>query len=276
MIKQLGTIGFNIKFNESASTSFKFLEIFSSSAANSSLFSASTNSVESVSLSSNSASYYKNGIYASTTYSNEWVHMTFVFSPKLETDSANNFLVRFGNQDKSNFNIQNLYILDTTLSSNEVNYLYYEFVGGYTFISAGDTASPSIKVLDKYDGIHTSSITNTVYQAYQDQLKFKYDVNLVTELSASLYVSTEMIGDTKFFDGHQIQTGNRLLSLADNKIYTSNANNKLIEDTTVVNGDYIHVLCGQEYSESNFIKLSSSFIQTTVLDKVIHSLSNSN
>lgn len=276
MIKQLGTIGFNIKFNESASTSFKFLEIFSSSAATSSLFSASTNPSQRISLSSNSASYYMNGAYASTTYSNEWLHMTFVFSPKLETNSDNNFLIRFGDQEKSNFNIQNLYILDTTLSNVEVNYLYYEFVGGYTFISAGDTASASIKVFDKYEQIHTSSITNTVYQAYPEQLKFKYDVTVATELSASPYVSTQMSGDTKYFDGFEIKTGNRVLSLADNKIYTASANNKLVEDTTVINGDYIHVLCGQEYSEANFIKLSSSFTQTTVLDKVIHSLSNSN
>lgn len=271
MIKEIGTIGFYIKFNESASAALKFLEVFSSSAADVSLFSASTNSSNVISKSLASASFYLNGSTASTIYSNEWCHSTFVFNPKLQTDSDNNFLVRFGNTSKADFNIQNVYITDMSLSSNEIQYLHSEFTGGDSVIFSGDLSSTSLSILDKNETNHSSSVTGSMYQPLSTQNKFIYDVKVAIDTSASQFVSTVMTGDSLYFDTVPVIENDIILSLADNQLYkvTSSAT---LETVSSSSGDYVYVLSGLEYGNKNFINTSGSFTKTGISKKFVYNL----
>ena len=268
MIKQLGIIGFYIKFNESASAALKFLEVFSSSAMSTSLFSASTNSSQTLSLSPTTASFYLNGSYSSSVCSNEWVHATFKFDPKLETDSDNNFVIRFGDLDKSNFNIQNLYILDNNLSDTEIRYIHNEFIGTGSAISG---SASLVSFYDRNESNHSSS--TTVYQPYPDQLNFKYDVTAVA--SATLNISTALTQDEKFIDGVQVDSGNYIINLNDNKVYQLNSSSILQEITTINTGDYFNVLDGQEYKGRAFVKSTSSFTPSYLLEKIVYGITDS-
>lgn len=268
MIKELGTLGFFIKFNESASTSLKFIEVFSSSALSTSLFSASTNSSKTVAVST-TASMFLNGSYASAVYDDQWAHLTFIFDPKLKTSSSSNFIVRFGNTTKANFQIQNIYILDNLLDQVNINYIHNAFTGNVSYISGGDTASFSIKVIDKDEALHTSSLTAVVYQPYTDQNKFLTDVVAVTASSASSYLTTALTKSAQFFDGVKVITGDKILSTLDNKVYQVQSDSKLLEISSIT-GNYVHVLDGIKFGGYNFIKTSSGFIKAPFLEKVVY------
>ena len=262
MIKQIGTIGFYIRFNESASAGLKFLEIFSSSAASVSLFSASTNSSEVVGKFNNSASYYLNGSSASTTYSNEWQQMIFVFSPKLQTDSANNFLIRFGDTSKANFNIQNLFIVDTALSELEILYIYNDFTSNLKIIQSGDQSTKSLSILDRYEPKSTSSATGTVYQSISTQNNFIADVAAVTSDTAP----ADLYGDNRFFDTYEARVDDYILCLADNKLYQVDDNS--LTEISTSNGDYVKIINGLEYAGQSFVKTSGSFTPTQLIKKI--------
>lgn len=272
MIKELGTLGFFIKFNESASTSFKFLEIFSSSAVSVSLFSASTNSSKTVSVST-TASMFVNGTYSSSLYDDRWAHVTFIFDPKLRTAASSDFVVRFGNTSKANFQIQNIYILDNLLDQININYINNSFTGNTSYISAGDSASASILILDKDEALHTSSVTNLVYQPYSTHNKFLTDVVAVTASSASQYLTTQLTKAAQFFDGVKVNIGDRILSTLDNKIYQVQANSTLSEISSVL-GNYVHVLGGVKFGNYNFINTASGFIKAPFLEKIAYLESN--
>lgn len=272
MIRELGTIGFHIKFNESASAGLKFLEIFSSSAATTSLFSASTSSAQTVSLSLNSASCYINSAYSSVTYSNEWQQMVFTFFPTLVTNASNNFLIRFGNTTKGDFQIQNVFMIKDNLNPLEVGYIYNEFSSNTTAITAGDTSSVSITVSDKNENNHISASSKSIYQPLlPNQIRYKFDVAVATDTAVPTGTLT---GDNRFFDGgYEISAGQRILCLADNKVYVVNTNSTLSEDPTT-NGDYVKVFFGMEYANEGFVKVSGSFINTELVEKIVSSISN--
>ncbi|NDB84198.1 MAG: hypothetical protein EB127_16000 [Alphaproteobacteria bacterium] len=272
MIKEIGTLGLFIKFNDSASAGIKLFEIFSSSAATSSLFSASTRSNFNISFSASTASFYNNGIVSNPLYDNEWQHITFTFNPKLQTDSSNNFLIRFGQTASGDFQIQNIYMLDTAINSTDVRNIHNAFTGASISISTGETASGSIRMIDKDEALHSSSVTSTIYQPYQGQGKFIYDINLVTASSLSVFVSSSaLVRDFRYFDGVLCSLNDRVLSLADNNVYQVNSSNGLTLLSTS-NGDYVNVLSGIEYKNTKWLKTSGSFSQMPFLNKINYSL----
>jgi len=278
MIKQLGTIGFFIKVNDQNSTRTKILEVFSSSALSSSLFSASLNSSNRIAT-SNSSSIFLNGIAQGTSsvIMNQWQHIAFTFDPKLETDSSNNFLVRFGNTGSCDFNIQNLYMLDTSLGAQDIRNIHITFTGASAAISTGESASGSIRLSDKDESRHTSSVTNTIYQPYSDQLRFLSDVRLVTEDSLSSYIgnpAVKLTGDLKYFDGVESVVPDRVLSISDNAVYQLNVNGGVTLITTS-NGDYINVIDGLEYIDTVWLKTSGSFTKVPTLEKIVYFLDQS-
>ena len=263
----IGTLGFFIKFNTAASAAFKFIEIFSSSTAASSLFSASTNSSNQISLSSSSATFYINGTASNAVYNDQWLHATFTFNPKLFTSSTTNFLIRFGDSVKSDFNIQNIYILDTLIEATEVLYLHNAFTGASAIITSASTR-PVISAIDKNENSHSSSFSGYIYQPYTTQNKFFRDISVATSDSASTFISTAMSGDSSFFDGIKVESGNTILSLLDNAVYEVGTDSKL-SLLTVQNNNYIHVLDGLTYKNTDFIKSSGSFITLDSLQKIV-------
>lgn len=265
MYKYIGTIGFHIRFNESSSAALKFLEVFSSSDASKSLFSASTNSSKGLSLSLSSASSYINSKSSSVVYDNEWQQIIFAFNPKLKTKNGNNFLVRFGNTTKGDFQIQNLFIVDKSLNPLEIRYINNEFTSNNTAIIAGDS-SVSMTVSDKDEKNHTASTTGTIYQPLlPNQLRYKFDIDAVT--SCSVQSGVILNNDDKYFDTYELNIGERVLSLQDNKVYILDTDSKLqIESTS--NGDYVKILSGMKYRDSAFVKKSGSFIKTELLEKI--------
>jgi len=266
MIKELGTLGLFIKFNESASTSFKFIEIFSSSAMTTSVFSASTNSSKNIVIPS-TASTFINGQYGTSVYDDEWLHLTFIFDPKLKTVSSANFVVRLGDTQKANFQIQNIYILDNLLDTMSIYNIHNAFNGDSAYVVGGDSSSASLKIVDRDEAKHTSSSTYSVYQPYLDQSRFLTDVAAVTELSASAYTSVGLSRTAQFFDGVKVVLGDRILSTLDNKVYEVQSNSTLLEISSS-NGDYVHVTNGVEFYGFNFLKSNGVFAKAPFLEKV--------
>jgi hypothetical protein len=276
MIKQIGTLGFFIRFNESASSAFKFVEIFSSSAATESLFSASTSSTNRVQMST-SGSYYLNGITASTIYSDEWAHVMFTFDPKLTISGSSNFLLRLGNETKADFQVQNLYMLDFFLDSGQASAMHGNFVGNFVGVSASaTTASPSIRFVDLDEARHSSSITRSVYQPVPQTTgspsRLGYDVTVAASMSLSGYVSASPFARGALFqDGVVIEPNNYILSLVDNQIYQYNsALSKLVPVSTSV-GWYVNILSGIQFEGRKFLKTSSSFSPIQIIEKLTFS-----
>jgi hypothetical protein len=271
MIKQFGTLGFFVKFNESSSAGFKLVEVFSSSAATTTLFSASTNLSKNL-VYPTTASSYINGSSSKVLVDNQWQHVTFSFNTKLQTDSDNNFLVRFGTTGSCDFQIQNLYFLDTLLEPLEISYLHGTFVGASAAISTGESASGSVRIIDRDESRHSSSVTSTVYQPYLTQNRFLADIDLVTASSLSAYTGSptnKLIGDLRYFDGVVSTQSNQILSIADNQIYQINS----VGGVTLIsssNGDYVNVLSGTQYANTTWLKTSGSFTRTPILEKIIN------
>jgi hypothetical protein len=264
---KLGVIGFYIKFNDSASAT-RFLEIFSSSSLSTSLFSASVDSSNNIVMSSSSAKYYLNGASAQTIYDKNWAHVAFAFDPKLDTASVNEFVVRFGNQSKSNFNIQNVYMLETLLGDIEISYINNSFIGGSAVVLGGHTASYSINLVDSDESKNYSQDSEVIYQAYDDQNKILSSVIAATSNSASNFTTNELVGDDSYFDLVKVRQGDRILSLLDNEVYEVNASAKLVVVPTV-NNDYVNVLSGQSYKNKAFVKLQGVFTETKLIPKIV-------
>lgn len=269
MIKQLGTLGFFIKFNESASAALKFIEIFSSSAATTSLFSASTSSAGVVSMSA-PATMYVNGLTSASLTGNYWNHLSFTFNPKLYTDSNNTFIIRFGNMSNGDFNIQNVYMLDYFLDSNQIYGIHNGFTGiGVSISASATTSSMSIIVSDKNEAVNTSSYTGMIYQPIPQQLRFKADVSAVVDTTLTPYVSTtKMVGDRLYQDGIKIDDGDYVISLYDNKLYQLSGSTGLLVEVSISNGDYFNVMSGIEYGNRYFVKTSSGIIETDLIQKI--------
>lgn len=270
MIKYLGSLGTFIRLNDNENKTYQLLEIFSSSVANFSLFSAEVNnSTGAVSYNSASTSIYVNGISASVLPSEKWTHMTFSFNDKLATYDANNFLIRWGDTASSNFNIQNLYILESSLTDEEVSYIHKEFTGaGNNVISISDSASYSINITDYIEEGFISASAATTFQPLVYQTRYLTDIVAVEEQSLSDYLSASVLSnDQLYIDGTEIDTGNRILSLADNQIYEVTASSQLTLVSSSV-GDFVRVFSGQSYADNFFLKTSSGFQLTPAREKV--------
>ena len=83
--------------------------------------------------------------------------ITFSFDDKLATYDTNNFLIRFGDSASSNFNIQNLYILENSFTASSVAYLHQEFTGKGLRVRVNDSASYSFNITDAPESNYTSA-----------------------------------------------------------------------------------------------------------------------
>lgn len=270
MIKYLGSVGTFIRLNDSENKTYKLLEIFSSSAASELLFSASVNNLNgSVRINTASTSIYVNGNTASVLPSQQWAHLTFSFDNKLWTYDNNNFLIRFGDTASSNFNIQNVYILENSFTASAVAYLHEEFTGGTSMkIRVSDSASYSINITDAPETNFISASTNVIYQPLKYQNNYRFDLYAATEDSLSRFVSAStMTNDNLYIDTVGLVESARVLSLADNKIYQLTASSQLIAVSASI-GDIFKILYGQYLGNTFFIKSSASFTITPARVKI--------
>lgn len=261
MLKYLGSVGTFIRLNDSENKTYKLLEIFSSSAASELLFSASVNNLNgSVRINTASTSIYVNGNTASVLPSQQWAHLTFSFNDKLWTYDTNNFVIRFGDSASSNFNIQNVYILENSFTASAAAYMHQEFTGaGAMTVRVTDSASYSFNITDATETNFISASTNIIYQPLFGQKRYAFDLYAATEDSLSRFVSASlMTNDNLYVDTVGLIPGAKVLSLADNKIYELTASSNLSIISASV-GDIFKVLYGQYLSNTFFIKSSASF-----------------
>lgn len=276
MIKELSTIGFFIKFNESASAGINLVRVYSSSSTATLLFTASTTSSKSISVPSGT-SYFINGTASGTLEDSIWQHVTLTINPKLQTEDPNNFIVRFGQEGFGDFQVQNLYLLDEPVGPIEVRCIHNSFTGASAIVVSGETSSASLLVSDRDERVHSSSVTFDVYQPYTNQTRFFGDISLVTESSLSSYIGSPTVklqGDNRFFDGFLSALSDIVLSTADNQLYRINSTGG-VDTVSTSNGDYVRVLSGLEYTDTVWLKSSGSFSQAPFLYKVDYLLDNS-
>jgi len=270
MIREFGTLGFFIKFNQSASTQIKIVDIFSSSAASTRLFSASTNSSNNI-IFSQSSSCFVNGSISQTVKDNQWQHISFTFNPKITTTSSNNFLVRFGQSSSVDFQIQNIYMLDTLLSPLQVSYVHNAFTGGASaIIKTGESSVPSILLIDRNEKNHSSSVTGKIYMPYPSQTKFYGDISSVhDDETVAAFTSSKMSNDDTYIDGYKLTNGDLFISLVDNKMYTFNVTgNNSLSEVSIPNGQYVVVSDGITYSNTCWLKTTSGFTELPLLEKI--------
>ena len=270
MLKYLGSVGAFIRLNDSENKTYRLLEVFSSSAASELLFSASVNNLNgSVRINTASTSIYINGNTASVLPSQQWAHLTLSFDNKLWTYDSNNFLIRFGDTASSNFNIQNLYMLEASTSLDDAEYLHYSFTGaGGNVIRVTDTASCSINVIDYPENNFISASSNVIYQPLKDQKRYLTDITALSELSLISYVSASVLSaDLLYVDGFQLSEGDKVLSVLDDQIYQLTGSSQLITISSSV-GDFIKVISGNQFKNSFLIKTNEGFIFTNARQKI--------
>ena len=182
MIKYLGAVGAFIRLNDNDNKSYSLLTIFSSSATSNLLFSASVNNLSGgVFYTTASTSLYINGVSGSVIPNQQWAHVTFSFDDKLWTYDTNNFLIRFGHSASSNFNLQNVYILENSFSSSAAAFLHEEFTGGTSMkVRVSDSASYSFNITDAIETNFISASTNVIYQPLKNQNRYAFDLYAAT------------------------------------------------------------------------------------------------
>jgi hypothetical protein len=292
MIKEVGTLGVFVKFN-STTASGKLLDIFSSASANEILFSSSVTATNLLRYTSTktTASAYINGALKATSGTSaslstqEWVHLSFSFYPKLIINSSANFLIRFGNAS-ADFSVQNLYMTDTRLSTNSAYLIHNEFTTGSATISSGDLTASSMGIYDRDEKNHSSSVTNIVYQPPPNfkNSRFLCEVDAVMEVrnengdltgrdwSASSGRNNLIPPSLQYIDGVEIQSGYRVLSLFNNAVYNIIDGPK-VGASVVLDGSaqYVHILNGNKYKDFIFVKnQSSSFTASPFLEKIVY------
>lgn len=270
MLKYLGSVGTFIRLNDSEDKTYSLLKIFSSSAASEVLFSASVNNFNgSLAINTASTSIYVNGLSGSVIPSQQWSHLLFSFDKKLRIKDDNNFLIRFGDTASSNFNIQNLYILESSTSSADAQYLHYSFTGnGNTIIKVSDSASYSVNFIDYIENNFISESSNIIYQPLKNQKRYLTDVIAVSNNNLSLYTSASFLtADLLYVDGFQLYPGNRILSIIDNQIYELTASSQLTIISSSV-GDFVKVTGGNSFYNSFLLKTDGGFIFTPARQKI--------
>lgn len=270
MIKYIGAVGAFVRLNDSEDKTYNLLRVFSSSAASDLLFSASINNLSgAVTIDTASTSIYVNGVSGSVIPSEKWSHLTFSFDNKLWTYDNNNFLIRFGDSASSNFNLQNIYILENSFTSSAVAYMHEEFTGaGQMKIRVSDSASYSFNITDATETNFISASTNIIYQPLFNQKRYVSDLYAATEESLSKFISSSvMVNDDLYVDTVGLVVGARVLSLADNQVYELTASSNLSIVSASI-GDLFKVLYGQYLSNTFFVKSSASFTMTTARVKI--------
>lgn len=270
MIKYLGSVGAFVRLNDIYDQTYNFLRVFSSSAASDLLFSASVNNLTgAVTVVTASTSLYINGASASTIPSQQWAHLTISFDNKLWTYDSNNFLIKFGDTASSNFNIQNVYILENSLTATDVGYLHEQFTGGTSNkLTIPPSASYSINIVDYPETNYVSASTNIIYQPSINQYRYLFDIKAATEESLSKFVSSSvMSNDDLFIDSVFINSGEKVLSLADDQIYELNESSQLTLVSSSV-GDVVRAIQGQYLSNTSFRKTSGGFIIEPIRVKI--------
>lgn len=270
MIKYLGSVGAFIRLNDDTDNVYSLLNIYSSSAAKLVLFSASVNNYSGeISFTSASTMLYVNGVSGSVVPSQQWNHITFSFNDKLATYDTNNFLVRFGDTASSNFNIQNVYILESSFTDSDISYLHQEFTGGTNSkVTVPPSASYSINIIDYPETDFTSASTNIIYQPAAGQLRYLTDIVAATEDSLSRFVSASVMdNDDLYIDTVNINTGDMVLSIADNQIYEVTESSTLTPVSASV-GDAVRVLYGQYFNNISLLNTASGFVITPLRVKI--------
>lgn len=261
MIKYLGSVGAFVRLNDSSTGAYDFLTVYSSSALTTALFSSSVeNSSGSVVFSGSGIKSYINGIESSTLPNQEWAHFAFSFDTKLMTNDTNNFIVRFGDQSAGDFNIQNVYIMDSSLSASAIGYLHKEFTGaGQQIIRVNDSASYSVNFIDAPETNYTSSDNKYIYQPLKNQLRFDRNVIAASTESLNDFISASvMINDDLYVDGYSLSENDFVLSLEDNIIYQLTASSYLTAVSST-DGDIVKILFGATYGGSHYLYASGSF-----------------
>lgn len=261
MLKYLGSVGFFVRLNDDDDKTYQFLNIFSSSARSDLVFSSSVNnSTGLLSFDSASTSVYINGVSGSVVPNQQWAHITFSFNDKLFTYDENNFIIRFGDTASSNFNIQNLYILEQSFTSSAIAYLHEEFTGGGSMkITVNDSASYTFNIVDAPETNFISASTNVIYQPLVGQTNYAFDIDAVKEESMSVFVSAStMRSDDLYVDAYNINIGSFILSLEDDQIYQVTSSSQLVTVSASV-GDMFRILYGQYLGGKFFVKTSTGF-----------------
>jgi hypothetical protein len=274
MIKYLGSIGTFIRLNDNDNKTYQLLNVYSSSAANLLLFSAEVNnSTGIVTYDSASTSFYVNGQSGSVIPNQQWAHITFSFDDKLATYDTNNFLIRFGDTASSNFNIQNLYILEQSFSASAVAYLHEEFTGGGGMkVTIHDSASYTFNIVDAPETDFISASTNVIYQPLVGQSRYAFDIDAVEEGSLSRFISASIMqADDLYVDAFNVSEGSFILSLEDDQIYQVTGSSQLITVSASV-GDIFRILYGQYLGGNFFVKTDTGFEISPARPKITYYL----
>ena len=261
MIKQLGTLGFFVKSN--LPDLYKVVTIYSSSAKSVQLFSASINS-GSVVIPSVTSSVFVNGTTSGVLKEDYWGHVSFSFFPPLQTTSDSKFSIDFGGAIGTDFNVQNIYIMQGQVSSTtEALQIHTNFVGGPKTISNTKvTASADLVLNDSFEDDYINITLGKVYQPWFDQKKFLLNVQAAGKGSCvaqfSRFDNSYILQSDEFYvDNALVQSGDYVLSNLDNKVVliASNARFSTVSTTT---GDVVHVLSGVQNGEDFFVKNSDT------------------
>lgn len=268
MIKYLGTLGFFIRPNDSITAAHQFLRIYSSSALSSVLLSASINHATGQ-ISASPGNVYVAGLGNSSIVPLAWNHVTISIPEKISTHSDNNFIVKFGGTASSNFNIQNIYLLETALVFDDPLRVHEEFSGTVNSVTVDDEVDISISIIDDNENIISDD--NVIYQPYFGQNSFIANVAAATTASLNLYISSSyMTNDATYIDLVSLQPGERVISLSENRMYELGTASPYLSILSIEDGGVIKVNSGHAHGGKDYLVSSSVIVQTTLRPKVSH------
>jgi len=274
MIKQIGSVGFFLRYVSGASGTYRLFSIYDSYEKNNLILSSSinfTNNVISASGGSSSFTYYVDGIQSSSVSAKYWQNVLVSFNPKFFIDASKDFIVEFGDTTSSiNIYIQNVYVNNNSIQNEyEAKTINSAFNGSHLF--ASNTVSASVRdsvFIDLPEKNYTASARNVVYQPRLGQKKFLTDIKAagrgtcISYLSAANAGSLVLIGDQFYVDNVQISAGDNILSLYDGNVYTVGSDNKFSILSSQI-GDVVYVLNGLRNKNEYFIKTTSSTWENT-------------
>ena len=269
MIKQIGSVGFFLRYASGASGTYRLFSIYDSYEKNNLILSSSinfTNNVISASGGSSSFTYYVDGTQSSSVSAKYWQNVLISFNPKFFIDASKDFIVEFGDTTSSiNMYIQNVYVNNNSIQNEyEAKTINSAFNGSHLFASNIVSASVRDSVfIDLPEKNYTASARNVVYQPRLGQKRFLTDIKAagrgtcISYLSAANAGSLVLIGDQFYVDNVEIAAGDNILSLYDGNVYTVGSDNKFSIFSSQI-GDVVYVLNGLRNKNEYFIKTTSS------------------